>query len=53
MSTHEADISVLKTVKVKLKNGPDFLTYYFHEGNIGGMLVPGRADLHAELLLNR
>ena len=42
---NEADISVLKTVKVKLKNGPDFLTYYFHEGNIGGMLVPGRADL--------
>mgnify|MGYP001303530315 CR=1 FL=1 len=52
MSTQETDIPVLKTVKVKLKNGPDFLTYYFHDGNIGGMLVPGRSDLQLGSTIN-
>ena len=52
MSTQETDIPVLKTVKIKLKNGPDFLTYYFHDGNIGGMLVPGRSDLQLGSSIN-
>jgi uncharacterized protein (TIGR02266 family) len=39
------DIPVLKTVKIKLQNGADFLTYYFHENSLGGILIPGRVDL--------
>ncbi len=39
------EIPVIKTVKIKLQNGADFLTYYFHENSLGGILVPGRVDL--------
>lgn len=46
------DIPVVKSVKLKLQNGANFLTYYFHEGHLGGILIPGRTDLNLGQELN-
>ena len=41
------EITILTTVKAKLANAGEFLHHYFHEGNLGGMLVPG--NTHVDL----